>query len=110
VIAVMTQFSIAIAVEMRNLWPFMLTKELSGFQYPDHRLLAQLGQDSHLDLAFLNVKHRVGDIALREHVLVLVKFQYRLSGSNFGEKDRSIKHSFACAHHANLPLLKWTSG
>jgi hypothetical protein len=32
------------------------TKELSGSHYPDDRLLALLGHDSHLDVAFLNVK------------------------------------------------------
>src|SRR6202035_974802 len=45
-----------------------------------------LGHDSKLDLAFLNVKHRVGDIALLEHVLILVKFQYRFPRSHFGKK------------------------
>ena len=37
-----------------------------------------LGQDSKLDRAFLNVKHSVGDIALLEHVLILMEFQYLL--------------------------------
>ena len=61
-----------------------LTKELSGSQYPDYRLLVLIGQDSDLDLAFLNVKHRVCDIALRKHILTLFQFQYCLSGSNLG--------------------------
>src|SRR5713226_5740436 len=79
-----------------------LTKELSGSQYPDYRLLALIGQDSHLDLAFLNVEHRVRDIALREHILILLKFQFGLSSSNAREKNPSVKHGFACAHHASL--------
>jgi hypothetical protein len=78
------------------------TKELSGSQYPDYRLLALIGQDSHLDLAFLKVKHRVRDIALREHIPILLKLQDGLSGSNVGNEDLSVKHGFACARHANL--------
>jgi hypothetical protein len=78
------------------------TKELFGSQYSDYRFLALIGQDSHLDLAFLNVKRRVRDIALREHILILLKFQYGLSGSNVGKKDLSVKHGFAWARHANL--------
>jgi hypothetical protein len=35
----------------------------------------------------LNVKHRVGDIALLEHVLVLVKFENLFPGSDFGDKN-----------------------
>jgi hypothetical protein len=53
----------------------------------------------------LNVKHRVRDIASREHILMFLKFQYGLSGSNDGNEDLSVKHGFACARHANL--LNW---
>jgi len=34
----------------------------------------------------LNVKHRVRDIALLEHVLIFMEFQYLLSSAHFGEK------------------------
>src|SRR5260370_1075955 len=68
------------------------TKELSGSHYPDDRLLALLGHDSHLDVAFLNVKHSVSNIALLEHVLILVEFQYLFSRTHFGEKVFRVKH------------------
>src|SRR6202011_3648787 len=54
--------------------------------------LAMFGQDSKLDLAFLNVKHGVGDVALLEHVLIFMEFQYLFSRAHFGEKLFRVKH------------------
>jgi hypothetical protein len=70
----------------------------------DKAILARLAKDcgGDLDLAVLNVKHRVRDIALRKHILVLVKFQYRLTGSNFGEKHFRIKRVLALLFHEIL--------
>jgi len=39
----------------------------------------------------LNVKYRIGDIALLEHVLALVEFENRLPGSDFREKRLRIE-------------------
>ena len=39
----------------------------------------------------MNVKHRVRDIALLEHVLIFVKFQYLFSRAHFGEKFFGVK-------------------
>jgi hypothetical protein len=53
----------------------------------------------------LNVKHRVGDITLREHVLILMEFQYLLSRAHFGEKVFRVKHVLVWLHHGNLLWL-----
>src|ERR1700686_5455936 len=67
-------------------------KELTGLQNSDHRFLALLGQDSQFDSSFLNVKQRVGDIALLKHVLILMEFKYLLSRTHFGEKNLRVEH------------------
>src|ERR1700682_5778749 len=64
-----------------------------------------LRHDSKLDLAFLNVKHRVGDIALLEHVLILMEFQYLLSRAHFGEKAFGVKNVFVWLVHGSLLWL-----
>ena len=58
-------------------------KELTGAQNPDHSLLVLLGYDREFDLALLNVKHRVRDVALRENVFILFKFEDRLARAQF---------------------------
>jgi hypothetical protein len=45
-------------------------EELARLQNRDHGFLALFGQDSELDLTFLNVEDRVGDVALLEYVLI----------------------------------------
>src|SRR6202040_1816509 len=87
-------------------------EELGGSQNPDHRLLVPLGQDREFDLAFLNVKDRIGGVALREHVFILFKFKDRLARAHFGEKVPSAKHDRSRLPHPNLPLAqaKLTSG
>ena len=61
-------------------------EELAPLQNRDHGFLALLRSDSELDLTFLNVKHRFCDIALLEHILILVKLQHRFSRPYLGEK------------------------
>src|SRR6202162_3876533 len=80
-------------------------KELAGFQNSDDRFLALLGQDSQFDSSFLNVKHRVGDIALLKHVLILMEFQYLLSRAHFGEKNLRVKHVIGWLSHRSLLWL-----
>jgi len=57
----------------------------------------------------LNVKHSVGDIALLEHVLILMEFQYPLSRAHFGEKAFGGKHVFVWLLHGEPPLARRTS-
>ena len=45
-------------------------EELPLAENTDHRFLAVLGQDRDLDLALLDEKHGVGDVALAEDFLV----------------------------------------
>jgi len=66
-------------------------KNWPGSKNCDDRFLAVIGHDGQLDLAFLNVEHLVGDIALLEYVLIFQEFQYRRSLSDFGEKDFRIE-------------------
>src|ERR1700688_4710611 len=80
-------------------------KELAGIYNSDDRFLALLGQDSQLDSSFLNVKHRVGDIALLKHMLILTEFQYLLSRSHFGEKNLRVKHVISRLSHRSFPWL-----
>ena len=62
------------------------------------------GQDGKVDLAILQVKHRVGDIALLKHVLILMEFQYLPSRANFGEKVFLIE-SVLSRRHLNPSFL-----
>jgi hypothetical protein len=64
--------------------------------------LAQIGHDRKLDLAFLNIKHRVRNIALLENVLIFVKFQYRFPRAYIGEKVFGVKHCFGWLLHWSL--------
>ena len=67
------------------------------------------GQDSKLDLTFLNVKHRVRDVALLEHVLIFAKFQYRFSRSNLGEKVFGVKRVLGWILHGSLLWVHHTA-
>src|ERR1700730_7165566 len=84
-------------------------EELAGPQNCHHGFLAMLGQNSQLDLAFLNVKHRFRDIALLEQVLILVKFEDRFPSSDFGEKTLRIKLVNSWLSHRSLLLARRTS-
>jgi hypothetical protein len=86
-------------------------KELAWLQNPDHGFLALLGQDSKLDLAFLNVKNRVRDIALPENVLIPVKVPFfprprtlarKLLGSNMSLAGFSTGASFGSTNVIQL--------
>ena len=68
-----------------------LAEKLAGLQDRDDGFLALFGKDSKLDLAFLYVKHCIGDVALLEHVLALVEFENRLPGSDFREERLRIE-------------------
>ena len=61
-------------------------EEMSGLKDRDDGFLALFGQDSELDLSFLNVKHSVRDVALRKHNLIFLKFNNSLPHADFGEK------------------------
>jgi hypothetical protein len=58
------------------------------------------------DLAFLNVKNCLRDIALFENFLILVKFKDRLPVPDFGEKDLGVKHVFRRVAHDRPPLAQ----
>lgn len=64
--------------------------------------LALLRQDRELDPALLNVKNRIGDLTLREHLLVLVKFEDRFPRAHLGEKYFGIKQVLNCVAHVAL--------
>ena len=74
VIDVIRQSSMAWLVVVRIGHPLetCLAEELSLREKPDHRFLAVLGQDRDLDLASVNEKDGVGDVALAEDLLVLL--------------------------------------
>jgi hypothetical protein len=57
----------------------------------------------------LNVKHRARDIALLEHVLIFMEFQYLLSRAHFGEKVFRVKHVLVWLLHGSPPLARRTS-
>ena len=80
-------------------------KNWPGSKIATTAFLAMFGQDSKLDLAFLKVKHRVSDIALLEHVLVLVKFENRFPGSDFGDKNLRVKLVISGLSHGSLLWL-----
>src|ERR1700730_12473928 len=80
-------------------------KELAGLQDCDDRFLALLRHDSKLDLAPLNVKNRVRDIALLEHMLVLVKFEHCFPRAHLGEKYFGVKYVLGWLLHRSLLWL-----
>jgi hypothetical protein len=67
------------------------TEKLAGLEDRDNGFLALFGKDGELDLAFLNIIHGIGDIALLEHLLVRLDFENRLSGSDFRKESLRIK-------------------
>jgi len=77
-------------------------EELAGLQDCNDCFLALLRQDSKLDLAFLNVKHRVRDVALREHCLILLKFQYRFARTYLGKKLQRVERVLRWFFHRSI--------
>jgi hypothetical protein len=53
----------------------------------------------------LNVKNRIRDIALFEHMLIFMEFQYLLPRANFGEKYSGVKHVLVWLLHGSLLWL-----
>ena len=79
-----------------------LAEKLAGLQNGDDGLLALLGKHGKLDPAFLNVKHRVGDVALLKYMLVLLEFEDRLPGSDFRKERLRIDSSLSCVAKMGL--------
>src|ERR1700722_11628119 len=82
-------------------------EELAGSQNSDDRLLGVLGQDGDFDLAFLDVVHGVGSVALLEYVFIFFKLMDGLAHADLGEKVQSVKGSLGGLLHRNLPQA-WT--
>jgi hypothetical protein len=82
-----------------------LAEELPGLQNRNDGFLALLGKDRQLDPAFLNVKHRIRGVALLEHVLVLLEFENRLSGSDFRKECLRIELIIVCRRQQRAPLV-----
>src|SRR6476646_8906795 len=80
-------------------------KELARLWNCDDRFLALLRHDRKLDLAPLNVKNRVGDVALLEDMLIFMEFQYLLPRAHFGEKYSGVKHVLVWLLHGSLLWL-----
>src|SRR5216684_7831902 len=79
-------------------------KKVAGSQDRDDCLLALLGNDRELDLAFLDVKNRVRDLSLRKNNLILPIFGYRFSLAHLGEKYFGIKRGLTSLPHNHSPL------
>jgi hypothetical protein len=106
-IATTTQFSIAswwrcVAVAIHATFP----KELTGFYYPGHCFLATLGHDFEFDSAFFKVEHRVGGLALLEHILILTKAYYLLAFAHLGEKSIRFKRLLRLPIHL-IQSMRW---
>jgi hypothetical protein len=101
VIAVMTQSSIAVVVEMRNVWPFMQPspKNCPGSKNAGDRFLMLIRQDRDFDLAFLNVINPFSGVALYEYVLTVFKSKDAFAFAYFGKKCLSIKRVLGRLHH-----------
>src|ERR1700722_5749880 len=67
-------------------------KKVARLQNRDDRFLALFRRDGQLDFSFLNVEHGVRDVALRKHLLILVKFNNRLAHADLGEEAFWFKH------------------
>src|SRR5882672_4796921 len=87
-------------------------EELAGPQDPDHSLLLMLGYDREFDLALLNVIDRVGNVALHEHVLILLKSKEGLAHAHLGEKVLGVKRTLGRLVQSNLlsPPAIWAPG
>ncbi len=84
-------------------------KELTWSQDCNHRFLALLGNDSELDLALLDVKNRVSNLALRENGLILPVLGYRFSLTRLGEKYFGIKRGLALSSSQRYPFFDKSS-
>src|SRR5580692_2581412 len=67
------------------------TEEVACAEYCDDGLFAGLRHDGNLDLAFLDMKDRVGRIALRENDFTLLEIREGASPAVLGEKRSDTK-------------------
>src|ERR1700694_4277821 len=80
-------------------------KKMTWSQDCNHRFLALLGNDSELDLALLDVKNRVRNIALRENNLILPVFEYFFSLTHLGEQCFRIERELSYAFHSRPSFI-----
>jgi hypothetical protein len=83
-----------------------LAKKVTRFQNSNDCFLAPLGNDGELDLALLDVKNRVRNVALRKNNLILLIFRYCFSIANLGEKYFGIECRLPAPLQKNLPQAK----
>src|SRR5579872_26542 len=74
-------------------------KKVARLQYSDDGFLSLLGNHRELDLAPLDVKDSVRDVALGEDNLTFLESRYRFSVADFGEKRLGIKKNLASPRH-----------
>ena len=86
------------------------TEELLRFKYSDDRFLTLIGSNNTFNLAFLNVKDRVGEVSLGKNGLTLPIVQYRFPLTDFGEKFFGIECDAIALVYIlpvhNLPFLR----
>src|SRR5947208_6669541 len=68
----------------------------------NHGLLAVLGNDGELDLAFLDVKNAIRDVPLREDFLILAIYGNHSSLANFGKEFFWLKSPFGVPQKGSL--------
>ena len=68
-----------------------LSEEISGSQNGDDGFFALLGNDGELDSAFLNIKERIGGVALGENRLILTVSGDSSAFADLGQKGLGIK-------------------
>jgi len=70
----------------------------------DNGFLPLFGDNADLDLALLNVKDRIGGVALGKNDLAFLIDRYRLAVPHFGEKGFRIKCASCLVHQAVLSI------
>jgi len=68
-----------------------LSEEISGSQNGDDGFFALLGNDGELDSAFLNIKERIGGVALGENRLILTVGGDSSPFADLGQKGLGIE-------------------
>jgi hypothetical protein len=70
------------------------TEEVAGAQQGNGCFFAALGDHGKLDLALLDIKHRIGGIALGKDGLAFFKVEDGPAKAGLGEKGRRSKNQF----------------
>ena len=83
-----------------------LAKEIPLRMDCDDRFLPLLGNNVDLDLAFLNVKHRIRQIPLQEDPPILSICRYGPTPIHGGEKRCNIEGRLALCVHEKFPSMK----